>query len=165
MLINGLGCNIDWLYCNDFDLVLGYVIYINVFCEVGIMIEGFGLGVSIFDVNVDGWLDIYVGNDYFFCDLFYFNNQDGIFIEAVVAYFGYICYFLMGNSVGDINNDGYFDFFMFDMLFESYYCCKLMFGFSQYDKFQCVLQYGYGYQYMCNMFYLFNGQGQYVEIG
>lgn len=165
MLTNGSGRNTDRLYRNDFDPALGHAIYTNVSREAGITIEGFGLGASILDANADGWPDIYVGNDYLSRDLLYLNNQDGTFTEAAEAYFGHTSHFSMGNSVGDINNDGYLDLFTLDMLPESYYRRKLMFGPSQYDKFQRALQYGYGHQYMRNMLHLSNGQGQYAEIG
>ena len=35
---------------------------------------GFGLGVTIADVNRDGWQDIYVSNDFFERDYLYINN-------------------------------------------------------------------------------------------
>ncbi len=37
----------------------------------------FGLGVSVSDVNEDGWPDIYVTNDYEEQDYFYLNQHDG----------------------------------------------------------------------------------------
>src|SRR5687768_5500798 len=42
---------------------------------------GFGLGVTVGDVNNDGWQDIYVFNDFFERDYLYINNQDGTFKE------------------------------------------------------------------------------------
>ncbi len=43
---------------------------------------GFGLGVAVSDVNRDGWLDIYVSNDFFERDYLYINNGDGTFAES-----------------------------------------------------------------------------------
>lgn len=165
ILANGSGRNTDRLYRNDFDPALGHAVYTNVSREAGVTIEGFGLGASILDANADGWPDIYVGNDYLSRDLLYLNNQDGTFAETAAEHFGHTSHFSMGNSVGDINNDGHLDLFTLDMLPERYYRRKLMFGPSQYDKFQRALQYGYGHQYMRNMLHLSNGQGQYAEIG
>ncbi|MEM9987553.1 MAG: VCBS repeat-containing protein, partial [Bacteroidota bacterium] len=53
--------------------------YRDVSREAGIYTSaiGFGLGVTIGDVNRDGWLDIYVSNDFFERDYLYLNQQDG----------------------------------------------------------------------------------------
>ena len=40
---------------------------------------GFGLGVTIGDINKDGWQDIYVSNDFFEKDYLYINNKNGSF--------------------------------------------------------------------------------------
>ena len=47
--------------------------------EAGILgsVIGFGLGVTVGDVNRDGWDDIYVSNDFFERDYLYINNGDG----------------------------------------------------------------------------------------
>src|SRR6185503_1564511 len=42
---------------------------------------GYGLGVTISDVDLDGWLDIYVGNDFHENDYLYINQGDGTFKE------------------------------------------------------------------------------------
>ena len=42
---------------------------------------GFGLGVTISDINKDGWQDIYVSNDFFEKDYLYINQHDGTFKE------------------------------------------------------------------------------------
>ena len=42
---------------------------------------GFGLGVTVGDVNNDGWQDIYVSNDFFERDYLYINQHDGTFKE------------------------------------------------------------------------------------
>ena len=43
---------------------------------------GFGLGVAVGDVNDDGWLDIYVSNDFFERDYLYINKRNGTFDRA-----------------------------------------------------------------------------------
>jgi enediyne biosynthesis protein E4 len=47
---------------------------------------GFGLGVTISDVNRDGWLDIYVSNDFFEKDYLYVNQHNGKFSESLEKY-------------------------------------------------------------------------------
>ena len=44
-------------------------------------IIGFGLGVTVGDVNNDGWDDIFVCNDFFDRDYMYINQNDGTFSE------------------------------------------------------------------------------------
>jgi hypothetical protein len=165
ILKDGAGRNTDRLYRNDFDKLLGHPVFTNVSAEAGILIEGFGLGVSILDVNEDGWPDIYVTNDYLSRDHLYSNNQDGTFSDKVDQYLKHTSHFAMGNDVGDLNNDGRLDIVALDMLPEDNYRRKLMFGPNQYDKFYLAVGYGYGYQYMRNTLQIKNADGTFSEIG
>ena len=165
MLTKGTRRNTDRLYRNDFDKELGHAFFTNVSKEAGITIEGFGLGVSVFDANNDKWPDLYVSNDYLSRDLLYVNNQDGTFSEEALKYFGHVSYSSMGNDIADINNDGLLDVFTLDMMPEEHSRRKLMSGPFSYDLFQHALSYGYGHQYMRNMLHHNNGDGTFSEIG
>jgi hypothetical protein len=77
---------------------------------------GFGLGVTIGDVNRDGWQDIYVSNDFFERDYLYLNQQNGTFQEAVEEYIGELSLGSMGADMADLNHDGYPEIFVTDML-------------------------------------------------
>ncbi|MEX2234740.1 MAG: VCBS repeat-containing protein, partial [Cyclobacteriaceae bacterium] len=68
---------------------------------------GFGLGVTIGDVNQDGWPDIYVSNDFFEKDYLYINQQNGTFLESLENHMREISLGSMGADMADINNDGY----------------------------------------------------------
>jgi enediyne biosynthesis protein E4 len=61
--------------------------------EAGIYgsVIGFGLGITIGDVNQDGWMDIFISNDFFERDYLYVNNQDGTFTESLTTYMRAIC--------------------------------------------------------------------------
>jgi hypothetical protein len=52
--------------------------YVDISEEAGIYGSaiGFGLGVTIGDLNRDGWQDIYISNDFFERDYMYLNNRD-----------------------------------------------------------------------------------------
>ena len=64
-IVDGSSPTTDRLYRNDWDSSLNHPIFTNVSREAGILVEGFGLGLNITDINMDGWKDIYVTNDFF----------------------------------------------------------------------------------------------------
>ena len=90
----------------------------DVSAEAGIYgsVIGFGLGVTVGDVNKDGWLDIYVSNDFFERDYLYINNHDGTFKECLPDEMKSISGASMGADLADINNDTYSDIFVTEML-------------------------------------------------
>jgi hypothetical protein len=53
---------------------------------------GFGLGVTIGDVNNDNWPDIYVSNDFYERDYLYINQRNGTFKEAIEEQIGHTLY-------------------------------------------------------------------------
>jgi hypothetical protein len=165
ILRDGTAKNTDKLYRSDWDSVKGHPVFTDVSKQAGIQEEGFGLGISLLDINDDGWLDVYVTNDYLTNDLLYINNHDGTFSERLKDYFKHTSHFAMGNDVGDINNDALPDIMAADMLPTGHYDRMLMFGPNQYDKFNYSVNNGYAYQYMRNTLQLNNGQGRFSEIG
>ncbi len=63
------------------------------------------------DANKDGWIDLYVVNDYGL-SRFYINEQGNSFTEATEAYGLRNTGNAMGASIGDFNNDGEFDIYI-----------------------------------------------------
>ncbi|MFC5534395.1 VCBS repeat-containing protein [Rhodocytophaga aerolata] len=125
----------------------------------------YGLGAGIADLNADGWLDIYIGNDYNVPDYLYINNGDGTFTDKLKNILGQSSHFSMGNDIADINNDGLLDIFTLDMLPEDNRRQKLLFAPDNYEKFDLNLRSGFHYQYMRNMLQVNNGNGTFSEIG
>ncbi|MEO6456060.1 MAG: CRTAC1 family protein, partial [Ginsengibacter sp.] len=162
---DGSARNTDRLYNNDFDKKLGHPFFTNVSKQAKILEEGYGLGVCLLDINDDGWLDVYVTNDYLSNDLLYVNNKDGTFSEEAAKYFNHTSHFAMGNDAGDINNDGLTDIIAVDMLPDKHYQRTLMLGPNQYDKFYYSVSHGYNFQYMRNTLQLNMGNGKFSEIG
>ena len=126
---------------------------------------GFGLGVAASDVNNDGWLDLYVSNDYIEEDYLYLNQQDGTFRDVLKEQIGHISHFSMGSDIADINNDGHTDILSLDMLPEDNRRQKLLYGPDTYEKYQSMLRNGFFHQIMRNMLQLNNGDGTFSEIG
>ncbi len=77
---------------------------------------GYGLGISVADLNNDGWDDMYIGNDFHENDYYYINNGNGTFSESGAKHFGHYSRFSMGNDIADYNNDGQPDVVTVDML-------------------------------------------------
>lgn len=126
---------------------------------------GFGLGLSIADINKDGWLDIYVSNDYVEPDYVYINNRNGTFTDQMTEYMQHISYFSMGCDVNDVNNDEWPDIFTVDMLPEDNKRQKLLYGPENYEHYALMVQNGFYFQNMRNMLHINNGNGTYSEIG
>jgi len=126
---------------------------------------GFGLGVTVADINQDGWQDIYISNDYIEQDYLYINNRNGTFSDKMTEYMQHISYFSMGSDVSDINNDGWVDIFTTDMLPKSNKRQKLLYGPENYEHYALMVLNGFYFQNMRNMFHLNNANGTYSEIG
>lgn len=125
----------------------------------------YGLGISISDLNNDGWPDFYVSNDYAVPDYLYINNGDFTFTDQVSESLGHISHSSMGNDIADLNNDGWPDIYTLDMLPEDNYRQKLLLAPNNYEKFDLNIRSGFHHQYMRNMLQLNNGNGTYQEIG
>ncbi len=125
----------------------------------------FGLGVAVFDVNNDSWLDIYVSNDFNEEDYLFINQKNGTFKESVREAFDYVSLFSMGSDAADFNNDGKIDLVTLDMLPEDNATQKMHLGADNYDKVQMLFQNGFHYQFSRNMLQLNNGNGTFSEIG
>lgn len=140
--------------------------FVDVSEEAGIYggINGYGLGLAISDFNLDGFPDIYVGNDFHEDDYYYINNGDGTFTESLKDYFGHTSRFSMGNDVADINGDGRPDFISLDMLPEDEVALKSSEGDDniQTQKLR-IQQYGYHYQFTRNMLFLNQPDGNFME--
>ncbi len=87
-----------------------------------------GLSATWWDYNNDGWLDLYVGNDYWSPDRLYRNNGDGTFTDVIESVTHHTTWFSMGGDAGDINNDGLIDFLITDMSSTTHYMAKITMG-------------------------------------
>lgn len=141
--------------------------FIDISEEAGIYgsVIGFGLGVTVGDLNLDGWQDIFISNDFFERDYIYINNQDGTFSEELENQMKSITGASMGADMADINNDGYPDLFVTEMLPEPNDRLKTKTTFENWDRYQYNVDNGYYHQFTRNMLHLNNGDNTFSEIG
>ena len=149
--------NTDKLLRNDWNDSLKHPVFTDVSKEAGILIEGYGLGVNIVDINNDGWKDIYVSNDYLSNNHLYINNRNGTFTDQCADYFKHTSKNAMGNDIADINNDGLADIIELDMAPKDNYRQKMMLNDITYQTYQNSAQYGYIHQYVRNSLQLNRG--------
>jgi enediyne biosynthesis protein E4 len=150
----------DKLYKNL--LVEGQTGFLDVTEAAGIYssILGFGLGVAAEDFNGDGWLDLYVSNDFTENDYLYLNNQDGTFRESLQELISSTSRYSMGNDAADLNGDGFPEIFTTDMLPENPEIWMKSVGEDKAEVYQIKERFGYGDQYVRNHLQLNqNGQG------
>ena len=141
--------------------------FVDVSEEAGIIGNplGFGLGAVVSDIDKDGWLDLYVANDYVEDDYLYLNDGDGTFTESIRAHLTHTSYSSMGLDVADINNDALPDVVTLDMLAEDQFRQKVLKGPEDFVFYQDFRRKGYHEQYMRNMLHLNDGDGSFSEIG
>lgn len=125
---------------------------------------GFGLGVSVGDVNNDSWPDLYISNDFYERDYLYINNKNGTFSEDIKNWTSHISLSSMGSDIGDINNDGLPEVFTTDMLPEDNARLKETSEYENYDLLQLKRSKGFHNQYMQNALQLNNGNNTFSEI-
>ncbi len=125
---------------------------------------GFGLGVTVGDVNNDGWPDLYISNDFFERDYLYINMQNGTFREVLVDAMPAISNASMGADFADINNDGWLDLFVTDMLPKENNRIKTVTTFEDWNRYQYSVENGYHHQFTRNTLQLNNRNGTFSEI-
>lgn len=142
---------------------------------------GFGLGVSVSDLNADGWPDVYVANDFVEDDYCYINqlgaggvglgaegksaqnrsalsptpsaprSKSPAFRDELRERIGHTSYSAMGVDVADVNNDDLPDIFTLDMLPDDNARQKLLIWPDSWQVYQAQLRNGFWHQNMRNM--------------
>lgn len=126
---------------------------------------GYGLGIAVADINLDGWPDLYIGNDFHENDYLYINQRNGTFKEELAQRTTETSQFSMGVDVADINNDALPDIISMDMLPSDPYVLKRSLGEDEYNIFNMKIGYGYHPQYARNTLQLQQPNGMFAEAG
>jgi enediyne biosynthesis protein E4 len=140
--------------------------YVDVSEKAGIYgsLIGFGLGVTVGDVNNDGWLDIYVSNDFFERDYLYINQKNGTFKEDVTNQMQHLSTASMGSDMADVNNDGLPDIFATEMLPYEEERLKTTTEFESIDVYNLKQERGFYHQYSQNTLQINQGNGSFKEV-
>lgn len=134
--------------------------------QAGIAKIGFGLGINVRDFNEDGYLDVYVANDYFIPDFLFINNQNGTFSEKIKDHFSHVPYYAMGTDAADINNDGLSDLVTVDMTPADHVRNKTMMASMDVEQFNYITKtQAFLPQYMFNSLFINNDYGIMSDIG
>jgi len=150
----------DYLFRNDNGK------FIDVSEQAGIYgsTMSFGLGVTVGDVNNDGYPDVYVSNDFYEQDYLYMNQKDGTFKDEMEQCMQHTSLASMGADVGDINNDGYPDIFTTDMLPGDDYRLKTTFAFETINDYRLKQHNGIYHQFFQNTLQVNNKNGKFADI-
>lgn len=124
----------------------------------------FGLGVSVGDINCDGYPDVFVSNDSYERDYLYINQKDGTFKDEIEDWMQHMSFSSMGADIADINNDGYPELFTTDMLPVNDLRLKTIGAFDNIDLFNSKMSAGFYYQYVQNCLHLNNQNGTFSDI-
>lgn len=126
---------------------------------------GFSLSASIEDLNNDGLLDIYIANDYLQNDYYYENQGGGIFKEKIRELTNHTPWYAMGSDFRDLNNDGYPEGFIVEMLPKDYKRAKTtMIPMMKASEFETTFGTYLHHQYMHNVLLHNNQNGFFTDV-
>lgn len=125
---------------------------------------GFGLGITLGDINQDGNIDIYVSNDFYERDYLYINQGDGTFIEDIQNQLNHISHSSMGADMADIDNDGFAEIFVTDMLPREDQRLKETTEFEGFNIYRLKQEKTFYHQFMQNTLQRNNQNGTFSEI-
>ncbi len=125
---------------------------------------GYALSVVTADLNNDGYQDIFVTNDYADNDYIFINQKNGTFKDEVKTVTNHVSLFSMGSDIADINNDGFEDIVVMEMLPENYKRSKVSMPRMDVEGFWAIVDSGFQKQYMHNVLHLNHGNGFFSDV-
>jgi len=149
----------DRYYRND-----GNGKFTDVSQESGIWNRGFGLSVSVADLNQDGAPDVYVANDFLQPDRLYINSGKGTFTDRLDQTLRHNSQFTMGTDISDFDNDGLLDIFAVDMMPATNYRHKSLKTANSNSLYLSLVQNGVFEPVTHNVMQHNNGNGTFSEV-
>ncbi|HAW97363.1 MAG TPA: hypothetical protein DCX67_02400 [Opitutae bacterium] len=146
----------DLLYRNEGDR------FREVGEELGLVGADEGLAAVWFDYDRDGWIDLYLANDFYGPDRLYRNQQGKGFRDSTKEVLPHVPWFSMGVDQGDFNNDGWSDLMTTDMAGSDHYKSKI--GMGDMEKDGWFLRTADPRQYMRNCLFLNTGGKAFLEV-
>lgn len=126
-------------------------VFKDITAQAGMLRPSFGLGLSISDINDDGWLDVYIANDYYIPDAMYINQGNGRFFDEIKLRASQVSFFGMGVDIADFNNDLHKDILVLDMASKDHYRSKTLMASMDVEQFDMLTDdLGFAHQYMFN---------------
>jgi hypothetical protein len=125
---------------------------------------GYALSVVTADLNNDGYDDVYVSNDYADNDYMFINQKNGTFKDVIKKATNHVSLFSMGADIADINNDGFEDILVMEMLPENYKRSKVSMPRMDVEGFWAIVDSGFQKQYMHNVLSLNHGNGFFTDV-
>ena len=139
--------------------------FVDITEQAGLLRPSFGLGLCVSDINNDGWLDIYMANDYYVPDAMYINNKNGTFTDRIKSQTNQVSFYGMGLDIEDLNNDNLDDIFVLDMASSDHVRSKTLMASMNVPRFNLLIDdLGLQYQYMFNSLQLNVGNNKYNNI-
>lgn len=137
--------------------------FVEVTGEAGISsIPSHTNAVAWWDYDEDGWLDLYVANDFSDKDELYRNLGNGKFEDVAAQVLQHTTWYSMGCAAADLNQDGLSDLVVADMLPTSHYRQKVTMG-EMGNQIQLMRERGAPIQNMVNTFFVNTGTGKFLE--
>jgi hypothetical protein len=139
--------------------------YTDITEKSGLLKPTFGLGLCVSDINNDGWLDIYIANDYYVPDAMYLNNRNGTFTDQIKNATKQVSFYGMGVDIEDINNDNLNDIFVLDMASADHVRSKTLMASMNVEKHNLLVnKLKLHHQYMFNSLQLNIGNNTFHNI-
>ncbi len=141
----------DHLYRNDNG------VFTKITEVAGVKEYSLSLSVTASDINNDGWVDLYISNDFGTPDCLYVNQKDGTFKDEIKEATAHTSFYGMGVDIADFNNDGFLDIIQMDMDAATNRRSKANMASMNPQLFDNIERVGFQYQYMQNTLQLNTG--------
>lgn len=142
----------------------GYFVDVTKEANIYNSLIGFGLGITSGDINKDGFIDLYISNDFYEHDYLYLNQGNGKYKEVSNNWFNHMSHSSMGADMADLNNDGHMEIFVTDMLPKDHERLMKLTEYEGFDVYKLKQDLGFGHQFMQNALHWNNGNQSFSEI-